>query len=1017
MDQNITKGLHDKFYEKRKAAALELERQVRDCNTHHDQVRIEAILDQVIELFSNPSHPLHVRNGGLIALAAVGIALGGDIAPYMEKFINPLLVCFSDTESRIRYFAAESMYNIAKVSRGEILIYFNPIFDALSKLSADSELSVKNGAELLDRLLKDTVAECATEYLAQHPDSEKARQRVEDMYGLGVLVNRPDDISLVEDKPGTKKAFSLANFIPLLADRVHVLSPFTRSFLISWIAVLDSIPDLEMVSYLPQFLDGLLKYLSDPTEDVRTAAENLLADFLREIHDIAAVEKRRQERQEARRIARRLEQERFGSLNPSTSANGKAVETLETNAVTTGSTDNVSIASRKPERVEEIDERDPGAWVPGQGVKVDHAAIVEILIDQLEGEHDEIQQSTALRWLYEFLTFAQDVVVPFTPRLIPAILPNIAHHAPDIQAAANKTNQLLFSVIQSLPLSEPLVPPPQTLTTQKSMNMATDSPVRPSMPILPSITSVGIAPSSSPPVSSSIPRPSTIPEGQEGASQAQNRLRSGLAEQASGQISSNSSFAEKEGGGTSQSRSGSPEREPERKATLPAGDAKEAVDAFDYHATVSALTIRFLSEHEDTRVAALKWLIMLHQKLPDKILAMDDGTFPALLKNLSDSSEEVIKYDLQLLSQISTNSDESYFKSFMVNLLGLFSTDKRLLETRGSLIIRQLCLSLNTERIYRTLAEILEKEEDLAFASNMVQKLNLILITSPELAEFRKRLKTLETRQDGQALFVTLYRSWCHNAVAAFSLCLLAQAYEHASNLLQIFAELEITVHLLVQIDKLVQLIESPVFTYLRLQLLEPDKFPYLYKCLYGLLMCLPQSPAFISLRNRLNAVSSLGFLHIAPKPSQPPVNVVASNRSKLGRDEIKWQDLFAHFRSVQIKHEKARRVGLGGNPGPLLDGHSTSGTAAGTSQGSRPPQRRRVTGDASSPSGYTSPLPGVTQPPARGSGALSPLNPRARTGTGNGIINAISGGAVVGRPMSPSSMQRVKRGLSITRK
>jgi hypothetical protein len=28
----------------------------------------------------------------------------------------------------------------------------------------------------------------------------------------------------------------------------------------------------------------------------------------------------------------------------------------------------------------------------------------------------------------------------------------------------------------------------------------------------------------------------------------------------------------------------------------------------------------------------------------------------------------------------------------------------------------------------------------------MVQKLNLILITSPELAEFRKRLKTLETR-------------------------------------------------------------------------------------------------------------------------------------------------------------------------------------------------------------------------------------------------------------------------------
>ena len=78
---------------------------------------------------------------------------------------------------------------------------------------------------------------------------------------------------------------------------------------------------------------------------------------------------------------------------------------------------------------------------------------------------------------------------------------------------------------------------------------------------------------------------------------------------------------------------------------------------FDYQATVNELTIQFLSEHEDTRVAALKWLIMLHQKAPKdvsflqtsvdalsryrKILAMDDGTFPALLKTLSDSSEEV----------------------------------------------------------------------------------------------------------------------------------------------------------------------------------------------------------------------------------------------------------------------------------------------------------------------------------------------------------------------------------------
>lgn len=97
------------------------------------------------------------------------------------------------------------------------------------------------------------------------------------------------------------------------------------------------------------------------------------------------------------------------------------------------------------------------------------------------------------------------------------------------------------------------------------------------------------------------------------------------------------------------------------------------------------------------------------------------------------------------------------------------------------------------------------------------------------------------------------------------------------------------TVNMLIQVDKLVQLIESPVFTCkclsrlkagvcvtthpltcskqdLRLQLLEPEKYPYLYKCMYGILMLLPQSSAFAALKNRLNSVSSIGFLQVVPR-------------------------------------------------------------------------------------------------------------------------------------------------------
>jgi vacuole morphology and inheritance protein 14 len=105
----------------------------------------------------------------------------------------------------------------------------------------------------------------------------------------------------------------------------------------------------------------------------------------------------------------------------------------------------------------------------------------------------------------------------------------------------------------------------------------------------------------------------------------------------------------------------------------------------------------------------------------------------------------------------------------------------------------------------------------------------------------------------------------------------------------------------------------------LRLQLLEPEKYPYLFKCLYGLLMLLPQSSAFATLRNRLNSISPIGYLHLFPRPYVPistPTNFLsaAETSSRLDRrgpkakaDEIKWQELLDKFRSVQLRHEKAR--------------------------------------------------------------------------------------------------------------
>ena len=42
------------------------------------------------------------------------IALGPSIAQYLGGLVPPILVCFNDSDSKVRYFACESMYNVVR---------------------------------------------------------------------------------------------------------------------------------------------------------------------------------------------------------------------------------------------------------------------------------------------------------------------------------------------------------------------------------------------------------------------------------------------------------------------------------------------------------------------------------------------------------------------------------------------------------------------------------------------------------------------------------------------------------------------------------------------------------------------------------------------------------------------------------------------------------------------------------------------------------------------------------------
>ncbi|CAG9766280.1 unnamed protein product [Ceutorhynchus assimilis] len=675
------RALNDKLYEKRKTAALEIEKMVKEfaANNNTGQIkRILKILGQDFVLSQNP----HARKGGLIGLAAIAIALGKDTGGYTDELIKPILGCLSDQDLRVRYYACESLYNVVKVSRSAVLPYFSPIFNALSKVATDSDQNIKNASELLDRLLKDIVAETTS--------------------------------------------FDLNGFIPLLRERIYTKSPFSRQFVISWISVLHSEPSLDLINYLPEILDGLFRILEDTNLEVKKMCEIALGEFLRSIKS------------------------------------------------------------------------DPS--------RVNFGAMINILINHAQEKNDELVQFTAITWIKEFVQLSGPAMLPFMSGIFTAILPCLAYEVDarrmtDIKETATAVNFTLMKLI---------------------------------------------------------------------ALQDENN---------------------KEGS----------------KEEVRTNDYEDNIPhEIDLQSVVDVLIQYLMHNSIQTKVAVLKWIHDLYTKLSSKMVNYIDVLFPALQRTLSDEADQVVQQCLVVIAEVistpktntqDANGKNTYYNKFIVSLLLLFNNDKRLLDERGSFIIRQLCVLLNAEDIYKTLAEILLKEPDLKFASLMVDHLNMILLTSSELFELRNRLKALSTQEDRQ-LFLCIYKTWCHNPVATVALCLLTQSYGHVCDLIKLFGSIEVTVNFLMEIDKLVQLIESPIFAYLRLELLEVPCDKHLVRALYGLLMLLPQTEAFAILKARLSCIPSLQL--------QFDEKVTDKRRP---HSSIDFQQLLTHFNQIQEGHKEYKKI------------------------------------------------------------------------------------------------------------
>ncbi|OTF74441.1 VAC14-like protein [Euroglyphus maynei] len=279
-----------------------------------------------------------------------------------------------------------------------------------------------------------------------------------------------------------------------------------------------------------------------------------------------------------------------------------------------------------------------------------------------------------------------------------------------------------------------------------------------------------------------------------------------------------------------------------------------SMDKYDEPFKISKILIVLLNELElgsktspQTKMAILEWIYQIYDHLKIEIDEhLEKKLFKILLTTLCDSSDNVVLLDLKVFCKIifkysnGENEKENYRK-LIKPLIDLFHKNPIILQDRGSFIICRLCHDLDAQQLYITFSNIL-LEYDHKYICSMVYILNTILLTSKELTTVRndlKNMKSMEPKSSSYMLFDFLYKTWCYSSVSAISLCFLTKRYKLASELILHFGNININIDILLEIDQLIQMLESPIFT-----------------CnLYGLLMLLPQSEAFHLLRKRLQCI------------------------------------------------------------------------------------------------------------------------------------------------------------------
>jgi hypothetical protein len=295
----------------------------------------------------------------------------------------------------------------------------------------------------------------------------------------------------------------------------------------------------------------------------------------------------------------------------------------------------------------------------------------------------------------------------------------------------------------------------------------------------------------------------------------------------------------------------------------------------------------------------LEWCNILYKKY-NKEMFKDFSIFikefiQAMPSNESDTFMDMVTF----LSNIKMERD-------ITNITMKYLTEKLMKEPELMnnmsyiiIILEHLTKNSSLAVIYESLADVLKDIKNFPFVSKLIDYLNQFLMRNPLGVNFRKSLINNEGKEKYNELFVKMYNIWSINSISLIIFCVITEHFELAYNIILNLVKVQLDNDYYIHLGTLVQLLESELYDYIRIRLLEPSNNIYLVRTLYGILMLLPQGQAFNVLSNRMSNVQTLfeienGFNNI---------KVEEDNNEEIG----KFIEIFLNNQKIKREDEENR--------------------------------------------------------------------------------------------------------------